>query len=219
MANVIPRFDMSSMTLKDDTELATALKGAASAGDRFFKPGMHEVTVLSSTFEGLVASDPTWGKYKVELEGAGGKLIKDWINVPFKDLMSYNDKNGKNSVGPGKRIKLFLEALGATVTIKTLGDTLKTYFSKDNALVGLNVTIEVAYRKNYVKYMGKSGTGENQLRLVTPKDEVIEGTPVFASYADAHDFAASHNIAVTKYVDVVGYKASSTPNARPKTEW
>lgn len=218
MSNTIPRFDLSGMSLKTDEELNTALKDSSGSQDRFFKPGKHELTVVSSEYLG-VASDDTWGKVKVTLEGAGGKTINDFLLIPFRDLAVFKARNGENTTKPGQRIVNFLKAVGAETSIAKLGDTLKTYFSKDNSLVGLNVAAEMGYRTNYVEYLGKDAAGVRMLGIVNKNGTRLEGTPTFADYDSAHKYAEEKSIPVTRFVDIVRYVPSATPNARPKADW
>ncbi len=139
--------------------------------------------------------------------------------IPFKDITSYKTKDGKNSAFPGRKIKMFLEAIGVDVTISTLGDTLKTYFGKDNALVGLNVAIEVAYEGTHVKYLGKNAAGELQIGIADRKGDRIDGYPTFTSYQQANDYAEKNSVPVKKFADIVGFVVSSTPNKRLKADW
>ena len=215
----LPKFDLSSMALKSDDELKDALKGSTGDGGKTFKPGKHEVTIQSSEFMGIVESDDTWARYRVIFEGAGGKTIRDTIMVPLKDITSFKKADGKTSNFPGRKCKQFLEAVGAEVTIKTLGDVLKTYFGKDNALVGLNLCVDVAYQGNHVKYLGKNAAGDMQLGLVNRKGERIDGTPTFGSYDEANKYAEDNSVVIKRFPDVDSYSVSSTPNKRPKADW
>lgn len=220
MTSSLPRFDFSGMTLKDDSELDSVLKDSqGQREEKYFKPGKHEVQIVASEYLGTTESDDTWGKYSVTMEGTGGKLIKDTVMVPFRDITIYRKKDGSTSTFPAKKIRMFLEALGASVTIKTLGDTLKSYFGKDNALVGLNLAIEVAYQGNHVKYLGKDPAGEPTVGLVSRRGDRIEGTPVFKSYAEANEYAAANSIAVKRFPDVDRYLPSATPNKTMKADW
>lgn len=213
----IPSFNFSGMGLKTDEQLNTALKADQPAAERFFKPGRHEVVVLKSEYTGT-ASDSTWGKFRIEYEGAGGKTIRDTVLVPFSDLSAYKTREGKSSMFPTRKIKAFIEALGEKVTIATLGDVLKSYFGKDNSLVGLNVTIDVGYEGIHTKYLGKKD-GKVQVALVTKNDDVIEGTPAFSSDKEAVAWAENRTppMPVQLFPRVTGYTRSSTPN-KPRVD-
>lgn len=206
--SALPKFDLSSMTLKSDDDLKDLTKSSASP---FFKPGRHEVQITRSTYKGF-ASDENWGKVEVEMTGAGGQTIRDTVLVPFKDLGIYRAKDGKNTTFPARKLTNFLQSIGQTVSVTTLGQVLPRLFAKDNALVGLNVAIECAFKGNHTKRQGDEIVivDRNGNRLVDQ---------AFADYKDANEYAKANNLELAGFVDVVRYALSSAANKTADTNW
>jgi hypothetical protein len=210
------------MSLKTDEDLNEMLESTKSSQDKFFKPGKHELTILSSTdiTKGdHPPSDPDWLKVEVKFEGVGGKTITDYLLVPMRDLTNYKTKDGKTSNRPGARLVQFLKALGADVSIGKLGQTLTTYFSKDNSLVGLNVAAEMAYTGNHTKYLGKDADDQRVLTIVDRNENRIDGVPTFSDYESLNKYAADNKIPVKGFVDIVRYVPSTTPNKVVNANW
>lgn len=221
MGNALPKFDFSNMGVKTDKafEDALARDRKPAREDKHFRPGRHEVQIKSSTYVGL-ASDPTWAKYRIVLEGTGGKTLSETLLVPLVDIMAFKAKSGNNTLFPAQKIKNFLEALGVKVSLATLGDTLKQYFGADNALAGLNIAVDVGHEGIHAKFVGKI-MGKMQVVLATKEDLRIEGTPVFESDAAAYNWAQNQNppMPTSPFVHVTAYSLSSTPNTSPSTNW
>lgn len=215
MTNALPTFSFKKATA-DDIELDQAL-AAQVTSSKFFKPGTHEVSILTSTYTGL-ASDPSWGKVRVEYEGAGGKKIKDTIMIPFNDIQKFTTKTGKNSLMPGRKLKMFLNALGDTVKLATLEDTLKQRFGADNSLAGLPIVIETGYTGSYLKGQRQGDT--LVVTLVYRDGNAIPGHKTFDSYDAANEYVEQHNIEVQSFVDVLVYKKSAALKApKDSSNW
>lgn len=211
----LPKFDFSNVSLDDD-QLTEELSKNTQREEKFFKPGKHEVQIVASTYKGLAEADETWGKVVVTYEGTGGKKINDMILIPFRDVV-YR-KGEEVSHFPIRRLKEFLGGIGVELKVNTLASTMKTYFGKDDALVGMTLAIEVGYRGNHTKYLGKNDAGEPVIGLVNRNGDRLENTPTFGDYKSANEYAEQNSIPISRFVDVLKYELSSTP-AKKAANW
>lgn len=216
MSNLeMPRFDFSGASIKSEEDLAAA-EAATNKGDKYFKPGKYDVVINRVEFRGAAKSDPNWGNLEVEYRGTGEKLIRDYILVPFKDV-TYGEKK---SLFPFQKVKQFCAALGHTVRVETLGDTLKSVFGNTTKLTGKSVSIEVGYRKGHIKWVGKTAEGNTILHIIDRDGNAVRDADLnaleFADREAAEQFANDNKIAIDKYVNVLSYTQSATAQAPAK---
>lgn len=218
----LPKFDFSSMQL-DDSGLDEMIAADKKANKQFFKPGNHEVKVKGLEYKGTVESDPTWHKYRVVYEGTFNKEISDLVMIPSKDVVMVT-KDGEKSTYPFRKLKDQMAAVGVDLKLANLGATLDKYFGKEQALVGKDLRFEVAYAGPHVKYVGKDQAGNGQYQVVSRREEAILET-IFSDYASANEAAEKEGLQLKRFVDIVKYLPSSTPNAETaavapkKSDW
>ncbi len=207
----MPKMDFSGASFKSDEELA-AYEATQNKGDKYFKPGRYEVVIDKVEFKGRNKNDDTWCDLVLTYKGTGEKTINSLVQVPTRDV-----KFGpKGTTFPFKNLKDFCLAIGHQVGPKNL-DVLKSVFAKPESLVGRPVTIDVGYRKGYVKYVGKRPDGAAFYNLMdrdhNPIRDVDNNPVEFADRDAAFNYAADKNISVDKYVNVLAYSPSSVAQA------
>lgn len=208
----LPKFDFSAMNLTDD-DFNTAVKETDRKESKHFRPGRYETQIIKSEYHSQAESDPTWSKWVITYQGAGEKTITDMVLVPTRSIL-YKTRDGENSPFPGKKLKQFFEALGETFSLDKLAGLCKTYFGTNDAMVGLNVVVDVGYTGNYVKYMGKQADGDTpKVQIVDRNGEVLDDT-VFSDYKSANEYAEKKKISIRRFCDVMDYTRSSVGNKK-----
>ena len=201
----IPKFNFSQSSIKTEDEFNK--QEGEQTGGKYLRSGRHEVSISKVEYAG-VAKDPNWGKFTLTLTGTGDKTTRYFLMVPFRDVM-YIGKSGKPTGIVYKKFKDFMGALGATITVDTLGDVLPTYFSNGgDALVGLKLAIELGYDGNYIKYSGKNEDGTKRYEIALKDGSVLldKATmqPVtFPDPASAEAYAVSTQIPIQKFPEVL----------------
>lgn len=215
--SALPKFNFKNVEL-DDAALNTMIEESTGKGEsKYFRPGKHEVQVVSATYQGQ-ASDDTWAKWLVKFQGAGDKETSDLIFVPTTKL-TYRDKKGNENAFAVKRLKEFLEALGAEFSVKTLGDTLSVYFGKEDAIKGLNVAVNMGYPGTHIAYLGKNEDGSKRYGLAYRSGDPMEKSPTFDSFDAAVAYCEEKKIEVKRFIEILKYEPSSTGNKKPDSNW
>lgn len=217
--SALPKFSFKALNLSDE-QIATTL--APEAGQRteskFFRPGRHTTTIISSTYMGQ-ASDDTWSKWVVKYEGTSGKTITDMIMVPTSKL-TYRDRNGKESNFALVRLNGLVDSLGLSLNSSSLESTLATLFGKENALAGKSVDIVAGYDGIHIVYVGKKEDGSKRYALAFRSGDLREGCPEFSDYDTATTYCKENNIELKRFTDVMSYaKSSTTTTASKNSDW
>lgn len=201
----MPKFNFSQSTIKTEAEFNK--QEGDQTGGKYLRPGRHEVVITKVEYTG-VAKDPNWGKFTLTLTGTGDKTTRYFLMVPFRDVM-YVGKSGKPTGIVYKKFKDLMGALGATITVDSLGEVLPTYFSNGgSALVGLKLAIELGYDGNYIKYAGKNEDGTKRYEIALKDGSVLLSKdalqPVtFPDPAAAEAFAVSSQIPIQKFPEIL----------------
>jgi hypothetical protein len=206
----IPRFNLSKAKIKTQAELDAAESAAKAPGSKYLREGLHDVTIVAATYEGK-ASDDNWGKFLLKMEGLQGKTTSAMLLVPLEDVQ-YRTSSGKVTTFLFTKFKRFMDAIGVKVTVDTLEDTLKTYFSDvSKTLVGTQVNIKLDYDNNHVKYLGKDEAGIVQFGIQMKDGSMIAGTNgkplTFPDRDSALGHAESNQITIQDYASVLDYTA------------
>lgn len=209
MSGAIPRFSFNNATVKTEEEL-TAL---APAGDKYFREGLHAVTITSAEYAGA-AADPNWGKVKLTYTGTGGKTMLDTILIPERDVV-YVTKAGKKTGFLFDKFRKFGASLGVKIQLATLGDTMATLFSNvGKTLVGKTLTVQIGYDGNHVAYLGKNSDDTKRYgikmkdgsMIAKENGEVLE----FPDVDSARAHGEALQIELEQYMNVLGYIESKT---------
>lgn len=219
MTQEMPKFDFSEMDIKSETEFEAAAAEEGTNKRTWFDPGKYDVVIDEIEYQGAPKGDSNWGKLAVTFKGTGERSITSFVLLPFRDI-----KYGKKkTLFPFKQFKQFCSALGNNVTIETLPDTMKQVFSRPEKLKGATLSIEVGFRKGFVKYAGKTADGQNVHKLHTQDGNVVcdsSNQPIlFPDRAAAFNYATENNIAVDEYANVLNYSAAATGSGLQTTNW
>lgn len=219
-----PKFNFNNSSIKSDEELKAKLDADGGGFDKFFKPGKHEVRITKIEYQSL-ADDPNWGKYLIHVEGTGQKTTRGQLFVPIKDTL-YRTKAGKETTVFFKRFQDFMSAVGVTVTIKDLTQTLNTIFGNvdKSPLLGTNVALEMGYDGNYVKYDGKDDIGNKRYLIEMADGSLIVDTAtgkaaIFSGFDAAMAHAEQNQIKVQKYPQILKWVTSTTPTSKAAANW
>lgn len=220
----IPKFSFGGNSIKTDEELTQKLAETTSTGGKYFRPGKHTVKVTAAVYQGL-AGDDRWGKFLLTLSGVGEKTTTAQLIVPFKDVM-YIAKSGKETLFMFKKIQNFMSALGVTLTVGNLQDTLTQYFSNPaKTLVGKELIINIGYAGNHIGYAGKNAvTGEVEFNIQMRDGSVVcdksDLTPLLFSTRDAAMAQAEQlAIKIEEYSSVLNYEVSPTAKNLSVAGW
>ncbi len=205
-ANLMPKFDFSKSTVKTTEEL----EALAPKDSKFFRPGRHEVVIAGVEYTGA-AKDPNWGKLTVTYGGTGDKTIKDFVLIPFSDI-KYGEKQ---TIYPFKKLQNLVSGLGLTLTPENMGDVMNTLFKDTTVLTGLHLIIEVGYQNGHLKF---SRVDDQTVVNIVEKggelltDGVSKDPLIFSDADSALAYAEQKGLKVDRFVNVVGYDKSATPN-------
>lgn len=204
----LPRFNFSKSSIKSTADLDKALEAESGTADKYFKPGKYEVKVIAAVHQGPSKNNPTWQKFLLTLKGASKATTTYQIAVPFETI-EYKTATGKNPLFMYTKLVKLMAGLGVTLTPESLEKVLPEYFTNvEKALVGRQLSIEVGYRGNFIKYMGKNGEGKTQYQIQLSNGTVLPD--VFADFKAAEAFAVSKSIEVSKFVEVTDITSVAT---------
>lgn len=208
----IPKFSLKGAKIKTEAELQAKL--AETGGARYLRPGIHDVTIASATYEGK-AKDDNWGKFLLTFKGVRDQTTTAMLLVPISDI-EYRTADGKVTTFLYTKFRRFMESLGVLVTVENLEETLNTYFSKpEKTLVGQTLTIKLDYDGNHVKYTGKDEAGKNKYVIQMKDGTQIAGSDkrvlVFGDFDSAMAYVEANQISVQEYPSVLDYTQSATP--------
>lgn len=216
----MPNFNFKGASFSSEEALLAAQKSSSvgTSGGKVFRPGRHEVTIAEASYQGLSKTDSNWGLVYLTLKGAGEKVIRTSVLIPFSDV-NFMGKNGKNTLLPYKKLQNLCAALGKKLTVESLDVTMKEVFGDVSILVGTNIAVDVDYQKAHVKYTKgetEGGAPRITIRLADGKDlsNLTNGDILtFDSAEAAKNHMISAGIAHDDFPSVVAYAASSTPGS------
>ncbi len=108
-----------------------------------------------------------------------------------------------------QKLVTFMAGLGVALTPENLETVLVENFGGniEKTFVGKQLSIDVGYRGNFIKYVGKSAAGTTQYQI-----QLINGTvlpTVFADFDAAVNWAGANNTEVSRFVEVTGIAPSA----------
>lgn len=146
-------------------DLQPSSKESSLSGPKFLQPGTHQVKITEVIDDGAPQADETWLKLKITYEDKEGKsLRKQLLLVPTQSL----DYGPDRKQGPKRNLLAFLNALGESVSAKTLPQIISKWFEKPQRLVNQRLEVKVGYSNPHAKYLGK-----NSFQLVDSKDQPV----------------------------------------------
>jgi hypothetical protein len=216
--NAMPKFNFSKATFTSEAALqeATGRTPGGASKSKVMLPGKHEVTIKAVEFKGMSDKDPSWCKYSVQLEGTGGKEIRDMILVPTSDIVFGVDKK----LFSYRKLQNLMGALGTKLTVENLAEVLGSTFGRPESLVGSNLAVEVGFTRASLRTV-RNDIGEvTGIRIVNGKTKQDlsddNGVLNFPDYAAAEAHIEANNIPYDKFPSVLNYLASVTPSAGKK---
>jgi hypothetical protein len=160
---------------EEDLQSAQRSEGSSS-GPKFLQPGTHQVKITEVVDDGATVADSTWIKLKLTYEDKEGKTLrKQLLLVPTESL----DYGADRKQGPKRNLLAFLNALGESVSAKTLPQTISKWFEKPQRLVNQRLEVKVGYSNPHAKYISKGC-----FQLVDSKEQPVldeSGEPIQAS--------------------------------------
>lgn len=154
-------------------------------GPRFLQPGTHQVKITDVVDDGAPQADDTWVKLKVTYEDKEGKSLRNQLLlVPTQSL----DYGPDRKQGPKRNLLAFINALGESVSAKSLPQTISKWFEKPQRLVNQRIEVKVGYSNSHAKYLGK-----NNFQLVDSKEQPVldsSGNPISAADRKALEMLA-----------------------------
>lgn len=206
----MPKFDFSAASVRTSEEL-DALTPARKESP-YFKAGKHEVKIVDVEYRGIAKGDTNWGSLALTYEGVGNKTIKEFVLIPFKDIV-YGEKK---TTYPFRKLQDLVAGLGLELTPETLPSVMSTLFANTDALKGLNIAIEVGYQNAHAKYSRPNADGVSTVTIVKKDGTVLNdasGTPLtFADGNSAQEYANQVGIKFDAFMNVLSHAVSSTPN-------
>lgn len=168
-----------------EQDLQTSSKETSSSGPKFLQPGTHQVKITDVVDDGSPQADDTWIKLKLTYEDKEGKSLRNQLLlVPTQSL----DYGPDRKQGPKRNLLAFLNALGESVSAKTLPQTISKWFEKPQRLVNQRLEVKVGYSNAHAKYISKGN-----FQLVDSKEQPIldsNGEPISASDRKALEMIA-----------------------------
>lgn len=168
-----------------EQDLQTNSKESPSSGPKFLQPGTHQVKITDVVDDGSPQADDTWIKLKLTYEDKEGKSLRSQLLlVPTQSL----DYGPDRKQGPKRNLLAFLNALGESVSAKTLPQTISKWFEKPQRLVNQRLEVKVGYSNAHAKYISKGN-----FQLVDSKEQPIldsNSEPISASDRKALELIA-----------------------------
>lgn len=184
-----------------EQDLQSTTTKTISAGPGFLQPGTHQVKITDVEEQGNPVADDTWVKLKITYEDKEGKSLRNQLLlVPTQSL----DYGSDRKQGPKRNLLAFLNALGESVSAKTLPQTISKWFEKPQRLVNQRLEVKVGYSNPHAKYMGK-----NSFQLVDSKEQPVldpDGSPIVAADRKALELLAqSQGMRFDAYPSVISF--------------
>jgi len=146
---------------------------SSSSGPKFLQPGTHQVKITEVVEDSAPIADATWVKLKLTYEDKEGKsLRKQMLLVPTESL----DYGPDRKQGPKRNLLSFLNALGESVSAKSLPQVVSKWFEKPQRLVNQRLEVKVGYSNPHAKYISKG-----VFQLVDSKEQPVlneQGEPI-----------------------------------------
>lgn len=161
MSNVLPKFNLPTVTIEEVAELSERDQKKSS-----MKPGLYESTITSQEVVGEDAYDSTWINIDLVYQMAGDREVKDRLSVPTQGLTK-TTKDGKQSKYPLQRLVSFLDAIGVEYDLKNLSPTLTTLFGTAGGLLKKSIALQMDYMDNRI--VGE-GEGADRLQKIVFKN-------------------------------------------------
>lgn len=206
MSNDLPKFRFAASTIKTTADLDKKLLESEDKSQKHFRPGKYEVKIIAAVHQGP-ASDKTWQKFLFTMKGAGPAEITHQVMVPYETL-EYVGRKGPTLFMYQKLVS-FMAGFGVALTPENLEETLTTYFGGniEKAFVGKQLSIDVGYRGNFIKYVGKSAAGTTQYQIQLQNGTLLP--TVFPDFDAAVNWAGNNNTEVSRFVEVTGVAPSA----------
>lgn len=155
-----PKFEFGKT--KISTEELTAELAATGGSSKYFEPGNYTLKVTEAAYHtkkgtnSIAANDPSWVNVVLTLEGADGRKIRHWVQVPTS-TPRFIGKNGKSTLFPFKQLQAFAAALGVTIDASNYTTEVEKLFNEAGlkALVGAEVNLDIGFTGPYVKFVEK----------------------------------------------------------------
>jgi hypothetical protein len=195
-----------------EQDLQSPSRETISSGPKFLQPGTHQVKITDVVDDGAPQADDTWIKLKLTYEDKEGKSLRNQLLlVPTQSL----DYGPDRKQGPKRNLLAFLNALGESVSAKTLPQTISKWFEKPQRLVNQRLEVKVGYSNSHAKYLGKSN-----FQLVDSKEEPIlgsDGAPISAPDRKALELLAnSLGLRFDAYPSVIAFGEPISKQAASK---
>lgn len=150
----------------NEQDLQTSTRNETiSSGPRFLQPGTHQVKITDVVDDGCPQADETWVKLKITYEDKEGKSLRNQLLLVPTESLDYGPDRKQ---GPKRNLLAFLNALGESVSAKTLPNTISRWFEKPQRLVNQRIEVKVGYSNSHAKYVGK-----NNYQLVDSKEQPV----------------------------------------------
>jgi hypothetical protein len=208
--NQMPKFDFSTSSVKTTEELEAL--DPKRTESKYFRPGKHEVVISDVEYRGVAKGDTNWGSLALTYEGTGGKTIKEFVLIPFKDI-TYGEKK---TTYPFRKLQDLVSALGLDLTPETLPNVMQTLFANPDSLKGLNIAVDIGYQNAHAKYSKKDADGNSIVTLVKKDGSVLADAAgnaiTFADGDSAKAYADQVGMKFDSFVNVLSHAKSVTPN-------
>jgi hypothetical protein len=171
---------------------------------KFFSVGLHTVKIASVDEKGEVASDSSWERLWLRLEGTGEKSTFTGVAFPTESLLFKGEANSY----PAQLFLQFVQALGYSTTPSALPGVMAKLFSDTSKLVGLELQVQVGYKKSHIVVQDKK---LHIMQKYGNKPVLKDGQPaVFNEREEAHQWAESVKLDLQKFPEVVAFIPAET---------
>jgi len=171
---------------------------------KFFAVGIHTVKIASVDEKGEVASDSAWERLWLKLEGTGEKSTFTGVAFPTESLLFKGEANSY----PAQLFLQFVQALGYSTTPSALPGVMAKLFSDTSKLVGLELQVQVGYKKSHIVVQDKK---LHIMQKYGNKPVLKDGQPaVFNEREEAHSWAESVKLDLQKFPEVVAFIPAET---------
>lgn len=171
---------------------------------RFFAPGLHTVKIVGVDEKGDVASDESWTRLWLKLEGTGEKSTFTGVAFPTESLLFKGEANSYMA----QLFLQFVQALGYSTTPSALPGVMAKLFSDTSKLTGLELQVQVGYKKPHLVMQDKKF---HVMQKYGNKPVLKDGQPaVFTEREEAHQWAESVKLDLQKFPEVVAFIPAET---------
>lgn len=209
----IPNFKVGSKPTISAEDYQAQADQSSGGGSRYLsEPGTYDLMVKSAKYGKASEKDPNWINVELQLEDAEGRGIRHYVMIPTTAETNFL-YGPKKTVMPFESLQRFLRGFGVVLQFDTAMVQIAGLFGNLDIFCGKTIKARVGYEGEYIKYLGKSDSGDKKYMIVkkdgSPKLDLVFAD---AKAALAHAKENKINISYTRLLEIFPSKEALIPD-------